>query len=209
MADKYYIQAKRWMVPYFREGPNTVLDLGCAAGVLGKLLMESGRLGAIDGVELFPSAAMEAAKHYRKVHLGDIEAMQFDYLSEFDYVVCGDILEHLKDPYTVLTKIHSWLKPGGMILVCLPNVRSYRVLTKLVFFGEWEYVSAGILDRTHLRFFTRRSAERMLRDAYFDVVDTKVLVEGVKKKVFNAFTFGVFDEFLASQVFLCGQRRNP
>jgi 2-polyprenyl-3-methyl-5-hydroxy-6-metoxy-1,4-benzoquinol methylase len=203
-SNNYYRHIKRWMIPFFKDGPNSVLDLGCAAGLLGACLLESGKAAVVDGVEIFAPVAQEAAKRYRRVHVGDVEGMALDYRAEFDYVVCGDILEHLKDPYAMMHRIHDWLKPGGSLLVCLPNVRSYRVLKEVIFCGEWKYVSSGILDRTHLRFFTRRSCQRMFEEAEFRVTHEQIIIDGPRKQLLNRITFGWLDEFLASQIFVCG-----
>ena len=202
----YYQCLKAWMLPLIQNGPNVVLDMGCATGNMGKKLLEIGKAKEVIGMELFEAAALEASKHYKKVHVGDVEMMTLDYEAYFDYVICGDILEHLKDPYTVVKRACRWLKPGGSILVCLPNVRNYRVLKALVFRGEWEYVSAGIMDRTHLRFFTKSSLRCMVEEAGFEVYHQHMVIEGSKKNFFNRATFGLVDEFLAAQSFCCGRK---
>lgn len=202
---EYYTHDKGWMIPFIKEGPNVIFDLGCASGRLGQRLLESGRASQMFGVEIFEAAAREAS-YYTKVHVGDIEVLDIQYPATFDYVICGDILEHLKDPYKVMKRIHGWLKPGGSVLVCVPDVRNFRVLRDLIFRGDWEYVSSGILDATHLRFFTRKSSRRMLQDAGFEVYHSQMVIYGPKKKCFNACTLGLFKEFLATQVFCCGRK---
>jgi SAM-dependent methyltransferase len=92
-------------------------------------------------------------------------------LLEFDVAVCGDILEHLKEPRRVIDQIYQWLKPGGLIVCSVPNVRYWRVWQDVIFRGEWKYTTEGIMDQTHLRFFTRRSFRRMLTDASFVIQD--------------------------------------
>jgi len=203
---EYYTRDKAWMLPLIKAGPNTILDLGCASGRVGQKLLNTGRATELIGAEIFPAAAEEAAKIYNKVYIGDVEAMAFDYENHFDYVICGDILEHLKDPYTMVRRISSMLKPGGSLLVCVPNVRNFRVLKNLLLHGEWEYVSSGILDSTHLRFFTRRSCRRMLEEAGLQVYHEQMILYGPKKNLFDRATFGGFKEFLATQVFCCGRK---
>ena len=202
----YYHQLKDWMLPLIATAPNIVMDLGCASGVFGRKLLEVGKAKEMYGAEMFESAAAQAAEIYTKVYVGDVEQLDLEFDNKFDYVICGDILEHLKDPYTVTRNIFQWLKPGGSLFVCLPNVRNYRLLSDLIFRGKWEYVSAGILDRTHLRFFTRGSLRVMLEDAGFNVYHEHMVIEGPKKTLFNRITFGVFDEFLAAQSFCCGRK---
>jgi SAM-dependent methyltransferase len=87
---------------------------------------------------------------------------------EFDVVVCADILEHLPSPEELLAAIHKWLKPGGVLLVSLPNVANITVRLSLLL-GRFSYAERGILDRTHLRFFTKRTARALLEDAGFRV----------------------------------------
>jgi 2-polyprenyl-3-methyl-5-hydroxy-6-metoxy-1,4-benzoquinol methylase len=202
----YYNRLKWWMLPLIKDGPNVVMDLGCASGVMGSKLLESGKAREVFGVEIFEGAAKQAAVSYKSVHVGDIEEMSLDYSDFFDYVVCADILEHLKDPYRVMRRIFTWLKPGGSILICIPNVRNYHVVSALLFRGKWDYVAAGIMDKTHLRFFTRDSCCRMVSEAGFDVVHQQMMVSGPKKTLFNRATFGLFDEFLADQTFCCGRK---
>jgi len=202
----YYNCLKWWMLPLIKDGPNIVMDLGCATGRLGARLLEVGKAREVYGVEFFDAAAAEASRVYKKVYVGDVETLDIDFEGIFDYVICGDILEHLRDPYTMSSRIYRWLKPNGAVFVCLPNVRNYHLLRDLVFRGKWEYTSAGIMDRTHLRFFTKSSLRKMLEDAKFNVYHEQMIVEGKKKTLFNRFTFGLFDEFLAAQSFCCGRK---
>jgi 2-polyprenyl-3-methyl-5-hydroxy-6-metoxy-1,4-benzoquinol methylase len=202
----YYVRLKWWMLPLVKDGPNIVMDLGCASGVMGRKLLETGKAAEVHGVEIFPDAAEEAARHYTEVHTGDIEEMDLEYENRFDYVICGDILEHLKDPYSVVRRIHQWLKPGGSIFVCVPNVRNYSVVRMLVFRGRWEYHDAGIMDRTHMRFFTRSSCSEMLAEAGFEVYHEQMMIDGARKNFANRVTLGLFGEFLASQTFCCGRK---
>jgi 2-polyprenyl-3-methyl-5-hydroxy-6-metoxy-1,4-benzoquinol methylase len=203
---EYYNRVKGWMLSFIADGPNRILDLGCGAGRLGQRLREAGKVGEMYGVELCPEVAEEAAKIYDRVIVGDAEKVDFDFLSSLDYVICGDILEHLQDPYTVVRKIMEWLKPGGKLLVCLPNIRNYRILQDLALHGEWKYTDAGILDQTHLRFFTRQSCKRMLREAGFEVYHDHMVVDGGRKGLFDKLTCGLFEEFLGAQIFVCGRK---
>jgi 2-polyprenyl-3-methyl-5-hydroxy-6-metoxy-1,4-benzoquinol methylase len=202
----YYVRFKWWMLPLIKDGPNSVMDLGCAAGVMGRKLLEAGKAREVFGVEIFEPVAAEAATIYKKVHVGDIEEMQLDYKACFDYIICGDILEHLKDPYKIARLLATWLKPGGSLFVCVPNVRNYHVLGDLLLHGKWEYVSAGIMDRTHLRFFTASSCRQLLLDAGLEVYHHQMIVSGPKKLFFNRVTFGLFEEFLGEQTFCCGRK---
>lgn len=190
-----------------KEGPNVVLDLGCGSGAVGKTLRETGRAAELVGVELFEAAAAQAREFYSRVYTGDIEELQLSYHRSFDYVLCGDILEHLKDPYSVVRRIRGWLKDDGYLICSVPNVRHWRIITNLMFRGAWDYEDAGILDRTHLRFFTRKTCFRMLEDASFSVVFSRMLISGRKYLLLNALTFKLFDDLLGSQIVTVARKK--
>jgi SAM-dependent methyltransferase len=107
----------------------------------------------------------------------------------------------LKEPDKVVKQIYRWLKPGGLIVCCVPNIRYWRISRNLIFKGDWEYVSEGIMDQTHLRFFTAKSFKRMLTSASFVVEreDIRIAV-GPKQRICNQWTFGIFKEFLGPQI---------
>lgn len=196
----YYNRDRPSIVALVTTGPHVILDLGCGSGAVGRKLLESGKASKMIGVEIFPSAAKEASKYYAKVHEGDIEAMSLPYGQQFDYVLCGDILEHLKDPYSVVARIPGWLKNDGHFICSVPNVRHWRVLREVICQGEWKYREAGIMDQTHLRFFTRRSCFRMLQEAGFTVKKHQMLISGRRYIALNALTCGLFQEFFGSQI---------
>jgi len=202
----YYNLLKTPVLPLIPDGPNVILDVGCGAGVTGKKLLSLGKASRVIGVEIFPPAAEEAAQHYAHVHCGDVERLALEYREEFDFVLFNDVLEHLVDPYSIVRQAHTWLKPGGQAICVLPNVRYWQVLVRLVFCGRWEYREAGILDQTHLRFFTRRTAVKLLTDAGFDVIHWHMLIYGKKKGAANAITAGLLREFLGPQILLCGRK---
>jgi 2-polyprenyl-3-methyl-5-hydroxy-6-metoxy-1,4-benzoquinol methylase len=204
--DQYYTFFKTAFLPLIPDGPNVILDLGCGAGSMGRRLLELNKAGELIGAEIFKPASQEASKHYTKVYDGDVEQMDFPYKDYFDFVICGDILEHLKSPDVMMRRIRGWLKSDGKILCCVPNVRNYRVLLDLTIRGRWDYVEAGIMDQTHLRFFTRRSFLDLLTAAGFDIEHHEMLVEGRKKGLANHLTFGCFEEFLSSQMIVCARR---
>jgi 2-polyprenyl-3-methyl-5-hydroxy-6-metoxy-1,4-benzoquinol methylase len=143
-----------------------VLDIGCGAGRLGEVLKS--RQGAtVVGIELTEAAGQAARTRLDEVLIGDVEKMDLPFPEgSFDSVVCGDVLEHLREPGNLLSRIHRWLRPGGVLIASIPNVRHHSVL-RMLLAGDWTYEPAGLLDRTHLRFFTRRSIEKLLRDSRF------------------------------------------
>lgn len=144
-----------------------ILDVGCSTGYLGKLMKDKGNV--VYGVELDGSAAAEAKTLLDEVIEADLDSVDFPWQNDFfDMVVCADVLEHLRDPIQVLQKLRKLLKRGGRLLVCLPNIAHCSIRIKLLK-GEFDYEDTGILDRTHLKFFTVKTAKSMLEDAGFAV----------------------------------------
>jgi 2-polyprenyl-3-methyl-5-hydroxy-6-metoxy-1,4-benzoquinol methylase len=146
-------------------GNKTVLDVGCATGYLARALVERGC--TVSGVELEPEAAEQARPVLRRLVVGDLAALDLDAELEherFDVVVLGDILEHLVDPVRLLRQAVGLLEPGGSVVISIPHV-AHGSLRLALLQGRWEYLDRGLLDRTHLRFFTRRSLVEMLAEA--------------------------------------------
>jgi 2-polyprenyl-3-methyl-5-hydroxy-6-metoxy-1,4-benzoquinol methylase len=205
--DPYYNFEKARLISLIPQGPNVVLDLGCAAGRVGRRLKEMKKASEVVGVEIFVPAAEEAEKYYNKVYKGDIEAIDLEYRDYFDFVICGDILEHLRDPWATIDRIHQWLRKEGKLLVSIPNIRYWRVLRDLIFFGRFEYLEAGILDHTHLRFFTRTSFLNMLHRRNFVIDHQEMIIGGKKQAFFNRITLGFFQEFMGSQVMISARKK--
>lgn len=145
-----------------------VLDLGCASGYLAAHLGARGC--EVVGFERDPEAAGRARASCAEVIVGDLEspADRQAVHGPFDVVVAGDVLEHLSDPAAVLRFVRGVLAPAGFAVVSLPNVAAWPVRLGLLR-GRFEYTDVGILDRTHLRFFTRSTAHELARAAGFDV----------------------------------------
>lgn len=203
---RYYNIEKSRLLPLIPDGSNSVLDLGCANGRLGRNLRQLNKASELVGVEIFEPAAQEAAKYYDKIYQGDIEQLQLTYREHFDFVICADILEHLRDPMVVVDRIHGWLKNNGTLISCVPNVRYWRVIRDLILLGKWEYVEAGILDSTHLRFFTRNTFIEMLKKANFNITHQEMVIYGGKHNFVNRFTLGLFEEFMGYQVIVSAKK---
>ncbi|MGE5554073.1 MAG: glycosyltransferase [Betaproteobacteria bacterium] len=145
-----------------------VLDVGCAAGLLGEALKARG-VEEVYGIECDPRIAAHAAKRLDKVIVGDVEALPEDLPANyFDCIVLADVLEHLRNPQAVLEKLRASLTEDGLIVASIPNVGHWSVLRGLLE-GRWQYENAGILDRTHLRFFTRQTILHLFNEAGFKV----------------------------------------
>lgn len=169
MEDRnYHNQPRDDVIAHLDLTPNTlVLDAGCGTGALGRALIRRG-CRRVFGIEFDSEAAAEARNTYEKVLVGDIDQLVFDFDAvRFDYVVCADILEHLRDPWQVLGRLRPLLKADGVLVASIPNMRNVATISELIM-GDFKYAQWGIQDKTHLRFFTLKSILRMFSECGFD-----------------------------------------
>lgn len=148
-----------------------VLEIGCATGYLSARLVQQGC--TVYGVELDPELAAEAGRHCRDVIVGNIEQQEIrqQFEKPFDVILLGDVLEHLVDPWDLLKWLRTMLLPNGFILVSIPNIAFYKIRCRLLI-GRFDYVNFGVLDRTHLRFFTLPAFQRMVDDCGFQIEES-------------------------------------
>lgn len=162
--DYYYANARRNLAERVPKDARHVLDVGCGNGATGKLIAQL--TGArVTGIEIHPEVAQVARQVLDDVHVLDVEADTLPFAPrQFDCILCGDVLEHLIDPWNALKKLMVHLKPTGCIIASLPNVRNLGVIAKLLE-GSWNYQEYGILDSTHLRFFAKQDMQRLFAQA--------------------------------------------
>jgi predicted TPR repeat methyltransferase len=145
-----------------------VLDLGFGAGLLARRIRPACRYLA--GVELDPEAAKEGAPFFDEPVTGDLlEGISGPWKEPFDVIVAGDVLEHLPRPEVLLDSLKPLLKPEGVLLLSLPNVANVTVRLGLLI-GRFRYAPRGILDRTHLRFFSRATGRALLEESGYRVL---------------------------------------
>lgn len=142
-----------------------VLDVGCSSGYLARPLVVAGC--TVVGLEVDPDAAAVAREVCEDVLVGDVETMELPFEpGSFDVVLCGDVLEHLRDPEAFLVRARPLLRPGGLLVLTTPNVANWSLRLGLLA-GRWRYTERGILDRTHTHLFTRKTlAETLERAGY-------------------------------------------
>jgi O-antigen biosynthesis protein len=156
-----------------------VLDVGCATGNLAEVLARRGC--RVTGIEIDPEAARQAEKHCERVIVGDVESLDLGAEldeADFDVVVFGDVLEHLKDPLQTLRRFKPFLQTEGYVIASIPNIAHGSVRLALMQ-GRFRYRSLGLLDDTHLRFFTRETVEQLFKDAGFLIADLRRTTRGV------------------------------
>jgi len=156
-----------------------VLDIGCSSGYLARPLVARGC--TVVGIEQDPVAAEEAREVCAEVLVGDAETVELPFEpASFDVVLCGDLIEHLRDPESFLARVRPLLRSDGRLVLTTPNVANWANRIGLLA-GRWRYTDRGILDRTHLHLFTRATLVETLRRAGYRVVelDFTVPVPGV------------------------------
>lgn len=150
-----------WALNYLRklDKNSSILDIGCGSGPIGKDLSQAGFTN-LYAIEVDEAARKEVAPYYREV------ATSHKNLStqSFDTILILDVLEHLAEPKKFLLDSLAILKPNGQILISVPNIAHWSIRLPLLF-GFFEYTDRGILDRTHLQFFTRRRFKKFLAEA--------------------------------------------
>ena len=155
-----------------RVGPGAVvLEGGVSSGYFARVLTSAGLV--VDGFELDPVAAARAREVCRNVWVGDLQQIDPGQLAgPYDLLLFGDTLEHIADPVAVLRRLRGVLRDDGALVVSIPNFANWAVRLQILA-GRFRYTDRGILDRTHLRFYTERSLLEMLRSAGFAPVGVR------------------------------------
>jgi len=158
----YYGEVREDVLAWLPPTVADVLEIGCGRGLTGQLIQD--RLGCrVTGVELNPLVAREAERRLWRVHSGDVETLSID--DRYDAIVATELFEHLDDPEALLRKLAPCLRPGGRIVLSIPNVGHYSIVRDLLA-GRWDYVPVGLLCYTHVRFFTRATLEDWIERAW-------------------------------------------
>lgn len=185
-----------------------ILEIGCGSGDTGRAALAQGLCASYTGVELFPAAAASARQHLSEVVEGDIERVALPWKpARFDAVLMSEVLEHLLDPWAAVKRIAPFLKPGALVMASSPNVSQFRMLKNLLA-DRWDLTDSGLMDRTHLRWFTAASYSRMFEDAGIRVDQLESLSPpGPWGRVFNVVTFNQFRHLTMRQISLRGHRK--
>lgn len=169
IPDVVYYQGQRpEMLAFIPKDAQRIVELGCGAGGFSALLRETRKDSYVIGIEIHPESAQEARRRLDEVIEQPVEiALESIPAGSIDCVVCNDVLEHLVDPWAVLRQVKKILRPQGSVVSSIPNVRHFPVFKSYFLQGDWRYEKWGVLDRTHLRFFTKSSIERMFSESGF------------------------------------------
>lgn len=147
----------------------TVLDVGCGGGNLAKKLAKKKCL--VIGLDIDPKVTKTAAEHYREIVIGDVEdqlTLRKLNKKKFDVIIFSDILEHLKDPENVLKNLVKFLATPGKVIISVPNI-AFLTNRLLALLGRFDYTDWGTMDRTHLRFFTKKSISSLIKNTGLEI----------------------------------------
>lgn len=166
---EYYSLPRNEVFNLIKGKPDSILECGCGFGELGKQIKNSWDC-KITGLELNPKADKFLQPVYDRFFITDIEAFDITALNaEYDCIIYADILEHLRDTKAILKKHLQCLKPGGQVIISIPNIRNLKIIADLLIKGEWHYNDSGILDSTHYKFFTLKSLKQLLNECGLEI----------------------------------------
>lgn len=164
----YFRSQRTEMIPFVPEECQRVLDVGCGDGTFGESLKRIRQI-EVWGVEPTKSAAAVAKTKLDNVIEGVFAPELTLPLASFDCVVFNDVLEHMFVPESALRYARTLLTPGGVIVASIPNIRSFPTIWRLMIHARWDYQDTGVLDRTHLRFFTKSTMVEMFKHEGFNI----------------------------------------
>ena len=189
-----------------------LLEIGAGNGAGLIHLLEKRLVNNAYGIDLNEVPGFQKDSRISQFWLGNIEEEDFGIKPEsFDCIICADVLEHLVDPWSAMRKIYNWLKPGGLFILSIPNIREVSTLSKIAFKGRFEYrPEGGIMDKTHLRFFCREDVKIMVSESGLKVnqllSNFQTDHERSWRTTFNSLTFRLFEEFLTVQHFVIAHK---
>ncbi len=172
----YSNQGNAPLIDMLGKGCTRLLDIGCGAGNNAALVKSRYSDCEVFGITLSDAEAKLAQKHMTRCWVFDIEDKFPEYLADltFDALIFSHVLEHLRDPAGVLARFSRLLRNGGQVLIAVPNILSWRMRIRFLM-GNFEYESGGVLDNTHLRFFTYFTADQYIMSQSPDLeITTKV-----------------------------------
>jgi 2-polyprenyl-3-methyl-5-hydroxy-6-metoxy-1,4-benzoquinol methylase len=219
-ADEYLEKERRYfnvnrhdLFQLFPSGTaGRVLEIGAAEGSMLVALKQSGKAREVVGVELvaIPGGGQSRQEIDRFI-IADVEQQSLDLERDsFDVLICGDVLEHLRDPWSALEYLSGFLRSGGTCIVSLPNILYWRAFGRIAL-GDFQYAPSGVLDRTHLRFFCRKNMLDLVRSARLHILAVEPSFRRHqdlrRDRILNVLTLGLAERFLAQQYLIVAEKR--
>jgi 2-polyprenyl-3-methyl-5-hydroxy-6-metoxy-1,4-benzoquinol methylase len=161
MQNRYFATVRTEVLPWLPQKVTRMLDVGCGAGATTAAIRAVREVAWAGGIEYVEGVAQQAKSVCDQVWTGDAALVPLE--SEIaprslDVALCLDVLEHMVDPWTMVRRLSALIAPGGRLIVSVPNIRHWKFIWRLLASGDFRYRDAGLLDRTHLRFFVRETA---------------------------------------------------
>lgn len=182
-ATSYFEHSRSELINFLPEKISLALDVGCANGNFGAMLKSIYNC-EVWGIESDRKAAEESKRKLDTViHAHFNSEMNLAKNHQFDCIFFNDVLEHMEQPEQALSISKSYLKPNGCVIASIPNIRYYPVILSLLRYQDFKYEDAGVMDKTHLRFFTAKSMVRIFEEAGFLIQR----MEGINKGFFKYF----------------------
>lgn len=206
MADSFYGGVPNYNLLRFLRPGSRLLDIGCGSGAWAPMLRDLG-VESLVGVDVSERSVRAGGERYDQVVCSPIETVNLGELGEerFDTIVAADVLEHLVDPWRELQRWRDWVTPGGELVISVPNLRDLRLMAGLAIRGRFDYSDhGGVMDRTHLRWFTAASMTDELRTAGWSV-ERRSGVCGPRRGRLNRLTRRRFEDVLAFQLHLAAR----
>jgi glycosyltransferase involved in cell wall biosynthesis len=209
IRNQYYEYTRTEILPLLPDNPSKVLEIGCGSGNTLVWLKSLKHCAWIGGVEKAPEAVTLAREKLDVVYPVDIEQDNLPLQeSTLDLILCLDVLEHMVNPWEVVRRLHRLLKTGGALIISIPNVRNHVVLFPLLFKGKWDYADAGILDKSHLRFFVRDTAIQLIESSGLrvDMIASTGLGRSRRSRIVNALLPSLITSLFEKQYLIRGIR---
>jgi 2-polyprenyl-3-methyl-5-hydroxy-6-metoxy-1,4-benzoquinol methylase len=215
----YYTNSRSDLLSRIPKNPDQkILELGAGGGDTILAIKELGMAKEVVGIELFKlSGTNQGHAAIDRMIFADIEKDKIDLSNDyFDVIICGDVLEHLVDPWATMSRLNHWLKPNGTFILSIPNIREFKALYTIYATGNFKYdPSGGILDKTHLRFFCKKNMKEMMQGVNTNIESITpsfqfigIFERGLnQRRIINAITFGFLEEFLALQYVITAKKR--
>ena len=211
----YFDGTRNDIISLIPKNPHqSVLEIGASRGNTLLKLKTEGYAREVVGLDLF---AFEGSNQQHpaidRFIVADIEKTELDLpASHFDVLIFADVLEHLVNPWEILSKMLHYLRPGGMVIISVPNIREITSLRRIAFEGSFRYDPlGGIFDTTHLRFFCRRDLINMIEGTGSLTLEKAYPIMSLKKSMrgrVNQLTLGVFEQFLTTQYVAVARKKH-
>ena len=207
-SDGYFAGARADFVALLPDDRKArILEIGCGSGDTARLVRSAGKCARYVGVELFPDAAARARDAIDDVIVGDVEAMAFNWdAGAFDALILSEVLEHLREPWSLVARLAPHVRRGGLVMASSPNAAHWRVLRTLAR-GDFPRHDQGVFDRTHLRWFTPRTFRALFEDAGFQVRRlAPVTPFSARTRALSRLSAGRLDHLFMTQISVVAER---